>query len=92
MSLDTGSANTVPSTTVVGFYNDPISGDVFQVGTGTSTSRRNAFRVLADGRAKVFSKAKENGDILRFGDLAVKQVSSLDSDVTSTTGDYITGG
>lgn len=92
MSLDTGSANTAPSTTVVGFYNAPVSGDVFQVGTGSSSnSRRNAFRVLADGRAKVFSKAKEDGDILRFGDLAVKQVSSLDSDVTSTTGDYITG-
>lgn len=91
MSLDTGSANTAPSTTVVGFYNDPVSGDVFQVGAGTSTNRRNAFRVLQDGRARVFSKAKEDGDILRFGDLAVKQVSSLDSDVTSTTGDYITG-
>lgn len=92
MSLDTGSANTAPSTTVVGFYNDPKSGDVFQVGTGgSSNSRRNAFRVLADGRAKVFSKAEEDGDVLRWGDLAVKQVSSLDSDVTSTTGDYITG-
>lgn len=91
MSLDTGSANTAPSTTVVGFYNNPVSGDVFQVGAGTSTNRRNAFRVLQDGRARVFSKATENGDILRFGDLEVKQVSSLDSDVTSTTGDYITG-
>ena len=83
MSLDTGSANTAPSTTVVGFYNDPISGDVFQVGTGTSTSRRNAFRVLADGRAKVFSAPKEDGDILRWGDLGVNQ--------TNTGGTYLTG-
>lgn len=92
MSLNTGSANTAPSTTVVGFYNDPVSGDVFQVGAGgSSNSRRNAFRVLADGRAKVFQAPKEDGDVLRFGDLAVKQVSSLDSDVTSTTGTYLTG-
>lgn len=73
MSLDTGSANTAPSTTVVGFYNKPESGDVFQVGTGgSSNSRRNAFRVLADGRAKVFQAPKEAGDILRWGDLGVQ--------------------
>lgn len=83
MSLDTGSANTAPSTTVVGFYNDPVSGDVFQVGTGTSTSRRNAFRVLADGRAKVFQAPKEAGDVLRWGDLGVQQ--------TNTGGTYLTG-
>ena len=92
MSLDTGSANTAPSTTVVGFYNKPESGDVFQVGTGgSSNSRRNAFRVLADGRAKVFQAPKEAGDILRWGDLKQKQVSNLSNDNETSSGDYLSG-
>ena len=72
ISLDTGSTNTCPSATVVGFYNKPESGDVFQVGAGTSTNRRNAFRVLADGRAKVQTTPKDNDDVVRILELDTK--------------------
>lgn len=72
ISLDTGSTNTCPSTTVVGFYNKHESGDVFQVGAGTGTNRRNAFRVLADGRAKVQTTPKDNDDVVRILELDTK--------------------
>lgn len=70
-SLDTGSYDSVPSTTVIGFLNQPEDGDVFQVGIGTtSQGRKNGFRVLSDGRVKVASAPVDGDDVVRKDDLS----------------------
>ncbi len=77
-----------------GQYNLEDSNSLFIVGNGTSDyvgNRKNAFQVLTDGRAKVQSAPTEDGDVLRWQDLTVKQVSNLNSDIASSTGTYITG-
>lgn len=79
---------------VFGQYNLEDSNSLFIVGNGTSDyvgNRKNAFQVLTDGRAKVQSAPTEDGDVLRWQDLTVKQVSNLNSDIASSTGTYITG-
>lgn len=69
-SLDTGSYDSVPSATVIGFLNQPEDGDVFQVGIGTtSQGRKNGFRVLSDGRAKVAGAPIDDVDVVRKTEL-----------------------
>ena len=48
----------------VGKFNNSLDTDLFQVGNGTAdNNRKNAFRVLQDGRAKVQTAPSENDDI-----------------------------
>ena len=49
-----------------GEYNNPTTGDVFEIGNGNSNSRSNAFAVLTDGRAKVKTAPKDNDDVVRL--------------------------
>ncbi len=73
MSLDTGDIkNTAMSMTVVGYFNKPENGDIFQVGNGILPNRSNAFRVLSDGRAKVYGVPKDNEDAVRKLELDTK--------------------
>ena len=70
-SLDTGSDSSVWSKTIVGFLNKSEVGDVFQVGIGTiAEGRKNGFRVLFDGRAKVASAPVDGDDVVRKDDLS----------------------
>jgi hypothetical protein len=60
--------------TAVGLYNAerPETGNnstLFMVGNGTATQRSNAFEVLKDGRAKVYSEPVENNDVVRKTEL-----------------------
>lgn len=52
-----------------GKYNNPTTGDIFEVGNGSGSSRKNAFAVLADGRAKVQAAPKDNNDVPRLAEL-----------------------
>lgn len=73
MSLDTGDTkNTAMSMTVVGYFNKPENGDIFQVGNGILPNRSNAFRVLSDGRAKVYGVPTESVDVVRKLELDTK--------------------
>lgn len=52
-----------------GEYNNPTTGDVFEIGNGNSNSRSNAFAVRKDGRAKVQTAPKEDNDVVRLKEL-----------------------
>lgn len=49
-----------------GKYNKPTTGDIFEVGNGSSNNRLNAFAVLADGRAKVQTAPLEENDVVNL--------------------------
>lgn len=52
--------------TVVGRYNSPNNNAFFQVGNGDDeNTRKNAFEVWSDGRAKVQTAPKEDDDVVR---------------------------
>lgn len=55
-----------------GKYNKPTTGDIFEVGNGSSVNRANAFAVLADGRAKVKAVPIEADDVVRKQELDKK--------------------
>ena len=59
-----------------GEYNNPTTGDVFEIGNGNSNSRSNAFAVRKDGRAKVKTAPIEADDVVRKQELD-KKVNSI---------------
>lgn len=59
--------------TVVGYYNKADSPAIFEVGNGTGNAydtRKNAFEVLHDGRAKVQSAPIDGDDVVRLQDIS----------------------
>mgnify|MGYP004541299889 CR=1 FL=1 len=59
--------------TVVGYYNKADSPAIFEVGNGTGNAydtRKNAFEVLHDGRAKVQSEPIDGDDVVRLQDIS----------------------
>lgn len=59
--------------TVVGYYNKADSPAIFEVGNGTGdahNTRKNAFEVLHDGRAKVQSAPVDEDDVVRLQDIS----------------------
>lgn len=62
--------------TVVGRYNSPNNNAFFQVGNGDDeNTRKNAFEVWSDGRAKVQTAPKDNDDVVRKLELDTKQAT-----------------
>lgn len=52
-----------------GKYNNPTTGDIFEIGNGSADDRKNAFAVLTDGRAKVQTAPTEADDVVRKKEL-----------------------
>ena len=55
---------------VFGKYNEGKSNTVFEVGYGSSSTRKNVFEVLMDGRAKVYAAPVEDNDVVRKKDIS----------------------
>ena len=55
---------------VFGKYNEGKSNTVFEVGYGSSSTRKNVFEVMTDGRAKVYGKPVEDNDVVRKKDIS----------------------
>ena len=54
--------------TLLGKYSDPTTDTLLAIGNGTSDNdRKNAFEILTDGRAKVFTKPQEDNDVVNKG-------------------------
>ena len=71
-----------------GEYNNPTTGDIFEIGNGTAEERANAFAVLKDGRAKVKTAPKDNNDVVRLQELNAVQGNYSDiTNIDLTTGD-----
>lgn len=54
---------------VFGRYNKNIEGNLLEIGNGEVGKPSNAFEVLADGRAKVYSEPKDDNDVVRYYEL-----------------------
>ena len=71
------------SSAIFGQYNTKNRIDaIFEIGNGTSdTDRSNAFEVLKDGRAKVFTPPKDANDVVRKLELdpVIDRVNSIDN-------------
>ena len=80
--------STTSDQTVIGRYNETDSSALFIVGSGSSSSRKNAFKVLADGRGVVGKAPTNTMDVANKGYVDSKFPTTYNTTPFTTAGWY----